>query len=205
MNYLEALKPKDQELVQAKTERIRALMGTTAEGIYEIGKELLHVKTILGHGHFLSWLEDQFEWSERTARNFMAVALKLERPAQNGKICQFAPSALYLLASDSTPEKARKEAEKLADEGMQITYSVAEDLKEKHQVAEAAFDGLTPEEQEEIAEKMAAPKGPDWRAERNKALRAALAAARKIERTTPKDRAIRQRLERWLVKPKART
>lgn len=205
--YLNALKPKDRDALQIKTDKIRTLTERTAENIYEIGRELIQVKTLLGHGRFLDWLQAEFEWSERTARNFMAVALKLERPAQNGKICQYAPSALYLLAGGNTPEAARREAEELAEEGQRITFSVAEELKEKHQAADLAFAALTPAEQEEIAGKMTqrlAPAGTDWRAERNRHLRAALAAAKQVTRPTPRDRTIRQRLEQWLVKPKVK-
>lgn len=201
-DYLTALRGSERELLRAKTERVRTLVGSAAENVYEIGRELIQVKTILGHGHFLSWLHAEFEWSEWTARNFMNVALKLSKPAENGKISLYAPSALYLLAGGSTPDGAREEAEALASAGKRVTHSVAADLKEKHQAAEEAFATLTPEELAEVADKANAPPEPDWRAERNRHLRAALAAAKKVGRATNRDRAIQKNLEKWLGRPK---
>jgi Protein of unknown function (DUF3102) len=42
--------------------------------IIEIGRELIAAKAEAAHGEWLPWLDREFGWSERTARNFMQVA-----------------------------------------------------------------------------------------------------------------------------------
>jgi hypothetical protein len=42
--------------------------------IIAIGERLIKAKKLAGHGNWLPWLKREFGWSERTARNYMAVA-----------------------------------------------------------------------------------------------------------------------------------
>ncbi len=138
-------------MVERKTTRIRKLVESTAENIYEIGKELLQVKTVLGHGAFLPWLQEHFnEWSLSTAERFMSVSLRLSKAAENRQIGKFAPSALYLLAAAQTPEPARIEAVKQAAAGKQITYTGAKEIVEKAKAADYALSRLSGEHQDEI-------------------------------------------------------
>lgn len=82
-------------------------MKRAASDIIEIGQKLVEVKAALGHGKFGDWLRAEFGWSDQTALNFMNVARRFgEIP--NG--LEFAPRALYLLSSPSTPTEAREEA-----------------------------------------------------------------------------------------------
>jgi hypothetical protein len=63
----------------------------------------------------LPWLEAEFGFSDRTARKFMGVAEKIKlEPSSDLNI---APSALYLLAQNSTPEDVRQEAITMAESG----------------------------------------------------------------------------------------
>ena len=126
-------------VVQQRTSEIKTLMRRTAQDIVEIGQKLIDVKTQLGHGLFSAWLRIEFEWSRGTAENFMAVALRF----QNQKFSDFdvAPSALYMLASPSTPESARKEAMDRAEQGERITYSVAQEIVAAHRVAPVSMQG----------------------------------------------------------------
>lgn len=39
-----------------------------------MGRELIAAKAETAHGNWLAWLDDEFGWSERTARNYMSVA-----------------------------------------------------------------------------------------------------------------------------------
>jgi hypothetical protein len=39
----------------------------------EIGKYLTEVKDKVGHGHFLNWIREEFDWSDRTAQEYMRV------------------------------------------------------------------------------------------------------------------------------------
>ena len=83
---------------------IRRLGKRVIEDIIEIGEHLAAAKEICGHGHWLPWLEREFDWSESAAKKFMAVA-------EASKTVNFtdlnAPiSALYLLAAEGTPPEA---------------------------------------------------------------------------------------------------
>ncbi len=118
------------QFVQQQTGEIRMLMKRTAQGIVEIGQKLIEVKTKLGHGRFLNWLDAEFEWSEPTAQRFMRVAQKFK--FVNLKDLQLAPSALYLLAAPSTPEAVREEALERASAGESITYTTAKEIKQKY-------------------------------------------------------------------------
>ena len=119
------------QFVLEQTGEIRGLMKRTAQGIVEIGQKLIEVKAKLGHGRFGDWLEAEFDWSWDTASNFMRVA---QRFGDDPKFSDFAPSALYLLSTPSTPETARLEAIARASAGEPITYTTAKAIRQKHKV-----------------------------------------------------------------------
>jgi len=60
--------------VRSSAQKIRRMVQKTVEDIIEVGNELLAVKEIVGYGNFGAWLRLEFGWTDRTARNFMAVA-----------------------------------------------------------------------------------------------------------------------------------
>ena len=51
--------------------------------IVEIGEDLSKAKELLGHGNFLPWLQAEFRWSERTARNYMSLAAHFQGKSAN--------------------------------------------------------------------------------------------------------------------------
>jgi hypothetical protein len=116
--------------VQQQTDEIRALFKRTAQGIVEIGQKLISVKQRLGHGRFLDWLQAEFEWTERTAQQFMNVARSFKN--ENFSNLQLAPSALYILAAPSTPQAVRSEALARAKAGEPITHKAAKAIKQKY-------------------------------------------------------------------------
>lgn len=84
---------------------IRARTETIAD-VIEIGGLLLEAQDQLEHGDWLPWLEREFDFSERTAQNYMAVhrfAAKYETVADLKLTC----SALYSLATrdDCEPDE----------------------------------------------------------------------------------------------------
>lgn len=118
--------------VEAATRRLHTLERRTSEAIIEIGKELIAVKADIGHGNFLPWLEAEFGWSYPTAARFMQVA---ERLGEISQIENFQPSALYALASPSTPDDVRVEFTELASIGKQVTHKdVQERIRERRHV-----------------------------------------------------------------------
>jgi hypothetical protein len=80
-------------------DEIRSKIETVGD-IIAIGGLLVEAKKQLGHGKFLPWIEREFDFSERTAQNYMKArkfALKYETVAD----LQLTPSALYVISDDS--------------------------------------------------------------------------------------------------------
>ena len=107
--------------VEAATRRLHTLERKTSEAIIEIGKELISVKASIGHGNFLPWLEAEFGWSEPTAQRFMRVASSF-KSVKLTDLENIAPSALYALASPSTPDDVRVEFTELAAMGKPVRH-----------------------------------------------------------------------------------
>ncbi len=116
-------------VVQQRTLEIKGLLRRTAQDIIDIGLKLSDVKQELGHGHFLAWLRTEFDWSESTARKFIQVGRKFKMV--NFTALNVAPSALYLLSNDSTPEEAREEALQRASCGEVITRAKAKAITQQ--------------------------------------------------------------------------
>jgi Protein of unknown function (DUF3102) len=94
---LQDLLDQHAEELAEHAEAIRAYGKRTVQSVLAIGRHLAEVKQLLGHGNWLSWLEQEFNWSEDTAERLIAV-YKLQR--------QIPFSGLYLLAAPSTPPEA---------------------------------------------------------------------------------------------------
>ena len=77
-----------------RANRIRKLQADVQRGIIEIGNELIAAKEQVGHGNWSAWLETEFDWSDRTARRFMAVA---ERFGKMDNVVRFQPSVLQAM------------------------------------------------------------------------------------------------------------
>jgi hypothetical protein len=129
-NY-DKLEPAARDVAKASAERIKAKVRKAVEDIIDVGNELLSVKEALEHGQFLKWLKGEFGWSERMARNFMAVAQHFGKSANFADLT-IQPSAAYLLAAPAVPDEARQTAIAKAEAGEEITFSAA-----KKMVAEA--------------------------------------------------------------------
>ena len=52
---------------------IKAHGKLAAQSIVAIGAELVNVKAVIGHGHYLPWIRAEFGWSERQAQRFVMV------------------------------------------------------------------------------------------------------------------------------------
>ena len=60
--------------LEARADKIRKLRADVQRGMIEIGRELNEAKKEVPHGQWGAWLAREFDWTDRTARNFMAVA-----------------------------------------------------------------------------------------------------------------------------------
>lgn len=68
------LEPKETRDIETITAEILTLKQNAGDAIIGIGQRLIEAKEMLPHGSWLPWLEEQVEFSERTARNFMRLA-----------------------------------------------------------------------------------------------------------------------------------
>jgi len=121
-----SLAAEARAIVQARTTELHVLVRRSAQDIIVIGQKLNDVKQRLDHGQFGVWLDAEFGWTDRTARNFMQVADKFK--SENFSDLRIAPSALYLLAAPSTPDDVREEALRRAGQGENITHQTAKQL-----------------------------------------------------------------------------
>jgi hypothetical protein len=135
----DALTPTTRDIVQRRTGEIQDLMRRSAADIVDIGLKLTEVKGILGHGNFGIWLESEFGWSYPTAANFMKVADSFK--SLNFRDLEIAPSALYSLASGTTPAPIREEFIQRAEAGEKITHSVVKARLDTHR---EQFQPVTP-------------------------------------------------------------
>ena len=95
--------------LEIRAERIRRLQADVQRGIIEIGFELIAAKKEIGHGGWTDWLEKEFEWTDRTARNFMAIA---ERFGNRKSISDLTTTTLIkMLALPEGDEEAFIEAQ----------------------------------------------------------------------------------------------
>jgi hypothetical protein len=90
---------------------IRALGKQTVENVIEIGYRLTECKSLIkdnGKG-WCNWLEREFAWSEKQARNFINVYDLSKSESVNFTGSDLPVSALYLLAAPTTAKEARDE------------------------------------------------------------------------------------------------
>jgi len=97
----------------------------STDGAIEIGRLLSVVQKKVSHGDWLRWLKEEFDWSDRSARNFINVYELLQTTKlENFSNLSIPRSALYLLAAPRTPGKVRDAVLAQAEAGAKI--SVAE-------------------------------------------------------------------------------
>jgi hypothetical protein len=118
-----------REEVQQKTEEIKTLVRRSAQDVIDIGAKLVAIKAKLGHGYFGKWLEAEFGWTDRTARNFIAVYERFK--AEKITDLNLSPSVLYLLAADATPDEVTAEVIQAAKE-KKVSLAYTKELIAKH-------------------------------------------------------------------------
>lgn len=131
-----------RDFVEKRTAEIRTLGRRMTMDIIGIGQRLIEIKDRVGHGNWGNWLGYEFKWTERMARRFMNVARAFKSDKLSDLTIQ--ASALYLLAAPATTDEARQEAIERAQEGEEITYTIAREI----------VDEREPEEQEQEEEEM---------------------------------------------------
>jgi hypothetical protein len=111
-------------------EAIKPLVGHVKKDIVEIGDHLTKAQELAGHGHWLRWLDQEFAWSEQTARNYMRG---FEMSLIHGGVVDLdlPMRSLYLLAAPSTPEPVRREVIEQAARGESPPHARIKNMVEK--------------------------------------------------------------------------
>jgi hypothetical protein len=133
----DSLDSETRIVVKQKTSEIKKLIRKTAQTVWEIGENLSEVKACLQHGQFESWLNAEFEWSSRTAQRFLQVYERFKN--DNLADLKISASAIYEMASPSTPDTVNKVALEAAKDGKEVTPSFLSKMKNE---AQAKLKGL---------------------------------------------------------------
>jgi hypothetical protein len=141
-----------QVIVSQAAANIRAHGKLATQSIIAIGAELTKVKEAIGHGNYLAWIDAEFGWSDRTARNYVWAyeAFKSETVSDLEPIDT---KALYLLAAPSTPKPVREAALQKAATGERVTQAGVRLMLSPTRGATAETAEVTPDADAEAAEK----------------------------------------------------
>jgi hypothetical protein len=119
----DTLPPEQRDTVRQITEEIDTELRKTVQVIWTIGEKLTTARSILDPMQFGAWLETEFDWSRRTAYNFISVYEAFpELSSANFAQLDISASALYLLAAPSTDLQLRSEFLQRAAQGEKITH-----------------------------------------------------------------------------------
>gem|GEM_PF-5421366 len=97
--------PENREPVEKSAEFVRNQVKSIAQAVIAAGQRLIEVKKLIPHGHWGSWLQAEFSWSERTAQRCMRVAEVFG--SKSDTVADLDVGALYALAARSTPPDVR--------------------------------------------------------------------------------------------------
>ena len=95
--------PAEGRTIETITGEILELKRKGGQVILDIGRRLIEAKDMLSHGEWLPWLNEQVEFSERTAQKFMKLSREWSNPSTLADLG--ASKALMLLA---LPEEERE-------------------------------------------------------------------------------------------------
>ncbi|OUN85528.1 hypothetical protein B5G06_02290 [Flavonifractor sp. An52] len=124
------------------------------EAILAIGRCLIEAKDMLSHGEWRSWLEEQVEFSERSAQRFMRLAREWSNPTTLSDLG--ASKALALLALPPEEREQFMEDHKVIDmSARQLEQAIKERDEARAAAERAAADQRTAEQaRDKMAEDM---------------------------------------------------
>ncbi len=107
---------------------INFYLGQTAQNIIEVGKRLIQAKSIVAHGKWQQWLQENFQLSRHTAERFMNVA---ERFSKTSNVAHFGSSQMIAMLSLPSSEETEKFIEEKAKEGKAVADMTIKQLREE--------------------------------------------------------------------------
>lgn len=118
------------------------------ESALEIGRQLAEAHERYANrrnGCFEKWVNDRLEISPQHARRFItAFRFFSQQDYPNNVVRLFDESAMFLVAAESCPPDARKEALKIALSGGVVSHKLAASIVEKHKPKPADETGYSP-------------------------------------------------------------
>jgi hypothetical protein len=122
-----ALPPQQRVSIQKITIEIKESLRKTVRIIWETGKKLAEVRSQVEAYQFNLWLKSEFDWSRRTAYNFISVYEAFpEFASANFAQLNISISALYLLAAPSMHQVTRKKIIDQALSGEYISHKIVQ-------------------------------------------------------------------------------
>jgi hypothetical protein len=115
----ETLTPDLADAARAARDRIKAIKAKIHSALYEIGRDLIDMKSRLGHGNFSLWVAAELNFSLRTAENYIRAANFIAD--KNETVALFSPKAIYALAAPSAPREIVEQVLAEADAGNLIS------------------------------------------------------------------------------------
>ena len=180
--------PAEDRTIEAITGEILDAKRAGGEAILTIGRCLIEAKEMLSHGEWRSWLEEQVEFSERSAQRFMKLAREWSNPTALSDLG--ATKALALLALPPEEREQFMEDHKVID---MSARQLEQAIKERDEARMAA--------KQAEANQHAAEQARDKMAEDMKFLNVRLAGAKEDREQAMQDVA---RLEAELADLKAK-
>jgi hypothetical protein len=101
---------------------IRALGKRVVGDVIEIGRLLIECKKRIGHGNWLSWLEREFGWSDRTAERYISAS-ELAGKFDTVSNLELPLQGLYLLSRPNTPEDVQEQVIARAKAGETFSHA----------------------------------------------------------------------------------
>lgn len=110
--------------------------------VFVIGRALLQAKSLLGHGAFLGWLDQEFGWTPRTAQRFMSVAARLDGKCDS--LSHFGVETLYKLAAPSTSDAVIEKVIEKVEAGEDLSAKDVAFMVRQEPPAKATREGRKP-------------------------------------------------------------
>ena len=146
--------PAEGRTIEVITGEILDAKRAGGEAILTIGRCLIEAKDMLSHGEWRSWLEEQVEFSERSAQRFMRLAREWSNPTTLSDLG--ASKALALLALPPEEREQFMEDHKVIDmSARQLEQAIKERDEARAAAERAAADQRTAEQaRDKMAEDM---------------------------------------------------
>lgn len=135
---------------------IKIYLGKTAQNIIEVGKRLTQAKSLVQHGEWRSWLENNFTLDERTAQRFMQISERFSGKSVDVDV--FKPSQLTEMLALPDAEETKSFIEQKAAEGTPVSDMSIKTLRKELKKWKSKKSDITKEKN--VEEKIETQKQP---------------------------------------------